>query len=78
MPDTYKVHIMPTWTSREIETLLKADGWSVVAVEGSHQQWKHPMKPGRVTLATGRRDIPMGTMRSIYRQAGWDWSTRKT
>ena len=73
----YMIHIVPTWTSREVEDLLKADGWTVIAIRGSHQQWSHPSKAGRVTLVTGSRDIPIGTLRSIYRQAGWNWSTRK-
>jgi predicted RNA binding protein YcfA (HicA-like mRNA interferase family) len=36
-------------------------------------QLSHAAKPGRVTLDMGARDIPMGTLRSIYRQAGWEW-----
>jgi predicted RNA binding protein YcfA (HicA-like mRNA interferase family) len=52
---------------------LKADGWIEVAQKGSHKQFKHPPKPGRVTLPHPKRDIPLGTLRSIWRQAGWDW-----
>jgi len=40
---------------------------------GDHVQYRHPMKPGRVTLDNGAREIPTGTLRSIYRQAGWEW-----
>ncbi|MCX9010111.1 MAG: type II toxin-antitoxin system HicA family toxin [Candidatus Methanoperedens sp.] len=36
---------------REIIKLLKADGWYLIASKGSHQQYKHPTKPGRVTIA---------------------------
>ena len=49
---------------------LKADGWVQVAQKGSHVQFKHAVKPGRVTVPHPRRDIPMGTFRSIEKQAG--------
>lgn len=56
--------------SREIVKRLAADGWYEVARRGSHLQLKHPEKPGRVTVPHPRRDIPIGTLRSIERQAG--------
>jgi len=49
---------------------LKADGWVQIAQKGSHVQFKHPTKPGRVTVPHPRRDIPTGTFRSIEKQAG--------
>ena len=49
---------------------LGADGWFKVAQKGSHVQLKHPTKPGRVTVPHPRRDIPIGTLRSIEKQAG--------
>jgi predicted RNA binding protein YcfA (HicA-like mRNA interferase family) len=36
-------------------------------------QYRHPTKPGRVTIDAGAREIPTGTLRSIYRQARWEW-----
>lgn len=52
--------------------MLKDDGWIVVVQEGSHQQWKHPSKPGRVTLAGhDGKDVKPGTLASIFKQAGW-------
>jgi predicted RNA binding protein YcfA (HicA-like mRNA interferase family) len=56
-------------TSREIVSALKADGWKQVAQKGSHVQFKHPTKPGRVTVPHSKRDIPLGTLRSIEKQA---------
>lgn len=53
--------------------MLKADGWREVTRKGSHIQFKHPAKPGRVTVPANRKDIPAGTVRSIFRQAGWPW-----
>ena len=56
--------------SRDIIKALEACGWRKVAQKGSHVQYKHPTKPGRVTVPHPKRDIPRGTLRSIERQAG--------
>ena len=55
----------------EILKLIEADGWYLVVTKGSHRQYKHPSKPGRVTVA-GKSSavLPPGTERSILRQAG--------
>jgi len=63
--------------SREIIAKLKASGWTLVHVRGSHHHFKHPTKSGRVTVPHPKRDLPIGTLRSIYRQAGWSWSEKK-
>ena len=57
--------------SRKLIRKLKAGGWVVVAQRGSHVQLKHAQRPGRVTVPHPTRDLPAGTVRSIYRQAGW-------
>jgi predicted RNA binding protein YcfA (HicA-like mRNA interferase family) len=57
-------------TSREVIKALEADGWRQVARKGSHAQFKHSAKPGRVTVPHPERDIPMGTLRSIEKQSG--------
>jgi predicted RNA binding protein YcfA (HicA-like mRNA interferase family) len=56
--------------SREVIQKLKRDGWYEVAQAGSHKQFKHPAKKGRVTVPHPKRDIPIGTLRSIEKQAG--------
>jgi predicted RNA binding protein YcfA (HicA-like mRNA interferase family) len=56
--------------SREIIRRLKDDGWFEVAQVGSHKQFKHATKPGRVTVPSPRKDVPAGTLRSIEKQAG--------
>jgi predicted RNA binding protein YcfA (HicA-like mRNA interferase family) len=56
--------------SREIIKKLKADGWFEVNQIGSHKQFKHPGKKGRVTVVHPKRDIPKGTLKSIEKQAG--------
>ena len=51
--------------------MLNNDGWYLVATQGSHRQFKHPTKAGRVTVAgKPRDDLPLGTLDSILRQAG--------
>ena len=51
--------------SREVIRALEADGWVLVAQRGSHLQFKHGSKPGRVTVPHPKRDLPIGTLRSI-------------
>ncbi|MBC7135790.1 type II toxin-antitoxin system HicA family toxin [Oceanibaculum nanhaiense] len=56
--------------SREIIHRLEREGWREVARKGSHVQFKHPVRPGRVTVPHPKKDIPAGTLRSIERQSG--------
>lgn len=56
--------------SREIVRRLEQDGWFEVAHAGSHKQFKHATKKGRVTVPSPRKDVPLGTLRSIEKQAG--------
>ena len=48
---------------------LEGDGWVDVARKGSHAQFKHPAKTGRVTVPHPKRDLPLGTLRSIEKQS---------
>jgi predicted RNA binding protein YcfA (HicA-like mRNA interferase family) len=50
--------------------LLKADGWELVRTKGSHNHFKHPTKLGIVTVPHPKKDLPIGTLKSIGRQAG--------
>ncbi|MGE5611303.1 MAG: type II toxin-antitoxin system HicA family toxin [Bacillota bacterium] len=57
---------------REVLRMLEADGWRMVAQRGSHRQYKHPSKAGRVTVAGHPNDnVNIGTLNSILRQAGF-------
>ena len=56
--------------SRKVIKLLEEDGWEISRTRGSHHQLKHKIKPGLVTVPHPKKDIPMGTLRSIARQAG--------
>lgn len=56
---------------REAIKLIEADGWYQVAMRGSHRQFKHPIKPGRVTVAgKPSDDLAPGTRNSVLKQAG--------
>ncbi len=55
--------------SRTIIKTLRRDGWFEVNQVGSHKQFKHPTKKGRVTIPHPKRDMPLGTLRSIEKQA---------
>ncbi|MFQ5895887.1 MAG: type II toxin-antitoxin system HicA family toxin [Nitrospinota bacterium] len=51
--------------------LLEREGWVLVLTRGSHRQFKHPAKPGRVTVSGSLGDdMPKGTLASVIRQAG--------
>lgn len=56
--------------SKDIIKKLKKDGWFKVAQKGSHVQFKHPTKKGRVTVPHPKRDLPKGTVKSIEKQSG--------
>jgi predicted RNA binding protein YcfA (HicA-like mRNA interferase family) len=59
--------------SRDVIARLKEEGWILVNTRGSHQQFKHPTQQGRVTVPHPKKDLPTGTLKSIYKQAGWTW-----
>jgi predicted RNA binding protein YcfA (HicA-like mRNA interferase family) len=55
---------------RDIIKMIEDDGWYLVATRGSHRQYKHPVKKGRVTIAGSmNHDIAPGTLNSILKQA---------
>lgn len=56
--------------SASIIKKIKADGWFLVHTVGSHYQFRHPTKPGKVTVPHPKKDLPLPTQRSILKQAG--------
>lgn len=56
--------------SQDFILVLQRDGWVQVAQKGSHVQLKHPTKTGRVTVPHPKRDVSLGTLKSIERQSG--------
>lgn len=61
------IHVMD---SRSLIQKLKADGWELVRVTGSHHHFRHPSKPGTVTVPHPKKDLKKGTENSILKQAG--------
>jgi predicted RNA binding protein YcfA (HicA-like mRNA interferase family) len=55
---------------RDVIKMIEEDGWYLVTTRGSHRQYKHPTKTGRVTIAGNlSHDIAIGTLNSILKQA---------
>jgi len=61
---------MKSYSSSEVIKILSDDGWYEVACEGSHHQFKHPTKPGKVTVKHPQKDIPIKTLKRIEQQSG--------
>lgn len=57
---------------KELSKLIEKEGWYKVAQKGSHIQYKHPVKKGRVTIPYHGKndDLAKGTENSILKQAG--------
>ncbi len=65
--------MITTMRSAEVIKKLEAGGWELRRVKGSHHQFRHPVKPGLVTVPHPRADMATGTLHSIWKQAGWPW-----
>ena len=56
---------------RDVIKMLEGDGWQLARQRGSHRQFRHPTKPGTVTVAGKPTvDMPPGTLNSVLKQAG--------
>lgn len=56
----------------EIIRMLEADGWYLIATKGDHRQFKHPSKPGKVTVrGKPSETLDQFLLNSIWKQAGW-------
>jgi predicted RNA binding protein YcfA (HicA-like mRNA interferase family) len=53
--------------SRQVIKRLEDEGWALARIKGSHHQFKHPVKPGLVTVKHPDSDIPAGTLHNIRR-----------
>ncbi|MBC7542387.1 MAG: type II toxin-antitoxin system HicA family toxin [Candidatus Sericytochromatia bacterium] len=58
------------FSSRQLIDMVQADGWLLVRVKGDHHHFRHPSKPGTVTIPHPNREVAKGTANSILRQAG--------
>ncbi|MCY4174706.1 MAG: type II toxin-antitoxin system HicA family toxin, partial [Acidimicrobiaceae bacterium] len=60
-------------TAREAIRVVERDGWYYVGTKGSHRHFRHPVKPGKVTIAGPLgKELPPSTLASIMKQAGLD------
>ena len=58
------------YTAKELKKIIKQDGWFLIGQTGSHEQYKHTTKKGRVTIPNHKGDINTKTANSILKQAG--------
>ncbi len=57
--------------AKQLERIILKDGWLLKTQKGSHQQFVHPTKKGKVTISIhGKKDIKLNTLKSILKQAG--------
>lgn len=61
---------MKSYSSKEIIKMLIDDDWQEVRVEGSHHHFRHKTKLGTVTVPHPKKDLPIKTVKSIFKQAG--------
>lgn len=66
----YIVKAVRRLTFKELERIIKADGWKYQYTRGSHFYYTHSSKSGKVTIPNHKGDIPKGTANSILKQAG--------
>ena len=63
---------MKKYKVKEVIKLLEEDGWVKVTTRGSHRQFKHPTKKGRVTInGSENENLSQFLLNSIWKQAGW-------
>lgn len=56
--------------SKSLIRTLEADGWYLDRVNGSHNIFKHPNKPGHLSIPHPKKDLPPGTLNQILKKAG--------
>lgn len=61
---------MKSYSSTQIFRMLKKDGWYHVSTVGDHHHFKHPTKPGKITVTHPVKDIPTKTALCILKLAG--------
>jgi predicted RNA binding protein YcfA (HicA-like mRNA interferase family) len=60
-------------TSGDIIRRLQADGWALARIKGDHHIFTRAGSMTHVTVPHPKKDLPRGTLRNIFRQAGWPW-----
>lgn len=63
---------MKKYKVKEVIKMLEEDGWVKISQKGSHRQFKHPTKKGRVIVNGASNDnLSQFLLNSIWKQAGW-------
>ena len=57
-------------TFKELEKIILADGWIYKSCSGSHYQYSHSVKKGKVTIPHHKGDLSKAVINSVYKQAG--------
>jgi len=60
--------------SKKVIKILEKEGWKLINIKGSHHQYKHALRKGRVTVPHPKKDLPKATLYSIFKQAKIDKS----
>jgi predicted RNA binding protein YcfA (HicA-like mRNA interferase family) len=60
------------FNSRKIKQHLEREGWVVVRISGDHYVMNHTNRKGRIVLYHPKKDLPLGTVKQIYKDSGWD------
>lgn len=61
---------MKSLSSKEVIRILRADGWYEVNCVGDHHQFRHPTKPGKVTVIHPEKTMTKNMLKNIEKQAG--------
>jgi len=56
--------------SKDLVRVIEKDGWKLQRIKGSHHIYKHPTKPGRLVIPHPKSELPVGTLKSILKDAG--------
>ena len=71
LSSAWRLHCIEAVKVRDLIVVLRKNGWVEAAQVGSHRQFKHPARPGRVTVSgEANAELPTGTLRGVFRQAG--------
>lgn len=62
--------MIPTMRSAGIIKMLEADGWRLRSIKGGHHVFEHPQKPGHISVPHPKKDLGVGLMHKLLKQAG--------
>ena len=56
--------------ARELERIIRKEGWYFIGQEGSHRHYAHPTKPGKITIPFHSKDVSKAVENNVLKQAG--------